>query len=439
MPRLDPWLAAALLLTAACSAPTDQLEHDVREAPGYRQRVFHLEAPCTINVEGVGPVDIEEDYIPGVVACENGGAPLEALKAQAVQARSFLYYKIFVQGQTTIRNSTADQVYSCSYRPNGPDAIHRQAAEETRAQYLTWDNSIVAAFYVAGAIPPNPNAADPWGSCMGNGGSDPTSTQRWVTYNRGKTGCNVELTDLGFVPADCRDNPHNRGCASQNGEACLAGLGIGYRDMLKYHYGDDIVLEVGEGRCGATPPSAEDQFCIDNGDGSHCFDAATRIECSGGAASMTEACADGCGEGACLVPPAPTFCTELANGAYCDGANAVTCAAAAIAATEACPGGCAGGACVPPATGNNDVIDPPNNGTGGTTGPDDEDPDGPAAAPGANAVPPTIGPSPGIDGGCATASGGGGLGALLFALLFSGIGTRRSRAARWTPRANRPR
>lgn len=428
-------LLASLGLVASCSAddsPPPELEH----APGFRQKVFFLEAPCEVMVEGIGMVDIENDYIPGVVACENGGAPLEALKAQAVQARSFLYYKLFVAGQTTIRNSTADQVYSCSYRPNGPAAIHRQAADETKAQYLTWENSIVASFYVAGAIPPNPNAADPFGSCMGNGGSDPTSTQRWVTYNRGKTGCDIDLTDLGFVPADCRGNPHNRGCASQNGEACLAGLGIGYEDMLKAHYGDDIVVATGDGRCGATPVSAEDQFCIDNGDGSFCFDALNRIDCAGGAASLVEACDDGCGEGACVVPPDPTFCTGQPDGALCDGASLVVCSAATISMTQICPNGCAGGACNAQTPVNNGTTvngDPGpgpgtnNNGTGPTT-----------PAVGNDGVPPVVGPSPGLSGGCGTVSGDPTGAWWLLALVFSGIGSSRRRASRSRDRANPP-
>ena len=426
---------AAITLAASCSAQDSTPPPELEEAPGFRQKVFYLEAPCEVNVEGVGLVDIEEDYIPGVVACENGGAPLEALKAQAVQARSFLYYKLFVAGETTIRNSTADQVYSCSYRPNGPDEIHRQAAAETKAQYLTWEDSIVASFYVAGAIPPNPNAADPFGSCMGNGGSDPTSTQRWVTYNRGKTGCGIDLTDLGFVPADCRGNPHNRGCASQNGEACLAGLGIGYQEMLTFHYGDDIVLAVADGRCGADPPlSPEDQYCTDNGDGSFCLDAANRIDCAAGAASLVEACELGCGDGACLVAPDPTFCSGRTNGPHCDGATLVECDTEAIAMTEACPAGCTAGACSA-APDNNSNPGSLNNIPGGNDDDDEDDENGPA---GNDAVPPVVGPSPGVVGGCVTAPTDAAAPFWLLALVVSGIGSARRRGARSTPRASHP-
>lgn len=431
------WLPLALVVSlAGCSSQDASVPPELEDAPGFRQKVLYLEAPCSVNVEGVGMVDIEEDYIPGVVACENGGAPLEALKAQAVQARSFLYYKLFVAGQTTIRNSTADQVYSCSYRPNGPDAIHRQAAEETKAQYLTWENSIVASFYVAGAIPPNPDPGDPFGSCMGNGGNDPTSTQQWVTYNRGKTGCDIDLTRLGFVPADCRGNPHNRGCASQNGEACLARLGVGYQEMLKFHYGDDIVLEVADGRCGAEPISPEDQFCIDNGDGSHCLDAATRIACESGAAAVTEVCDEGCGEGLCLLPPDPTFCTGREDGSHCNGAAAVECAAEAISISEACPNGCTDGTCNAMIDNGNNSPTTQGNSNNDNVNPGDDD-DG-EINPRNDAVPPVIGRSPGIQGGCATVGDSAPGSLWLLALLFTGIGTSPRRRGRSTARASRP-
>ena len=45
----------------------------------------------TVNVQGIGPVPTESDYVPHVVACENGAASFEALKAQAVAARSYAY------------------------------------------------------------------------------------------------------------------------------------------------------------------------------------------------------------------------------------------------------------------------------------------------------------------------------------------------------------
>lgn len=340
-----------------------------------------------VNVEGIGMVDIENDYIPGVVACENGGAPLEALKAQAVQARGFLYYKLFVAGVTTIRNSTADQVYRCSYRPNGPDEIHRQAARETKGQYLTWNDKVVAPFYVAAAIPPNPDPANPLASCKGTGGNDPTSTEKWVTYNFGKSACNIQMTNLGWVPDDCNRNPHNRGCASQNGEACLARVGWKYQDMMDFYYGSDIKIVNSTGTCGGPAPyelTDYDRFCGLKADGSYCFDASVRVDCTGTFSSANQLCPTECVDGACAQVEEPTdeTCGELADGSYCvDNVTRVECAGNVLSMTETCPGGCDVGACQEVAT-NNTTPDPNNtNSNPNNSNPNNENPTTPGQFP----------------------------------------------------------
>ncbi|MSP59966.1 MAG: hypothetical protein EXR72_06425 [Myxococcales bacterium] len=89
-------------LAFAC-APAE--EYGVLEQP--------LAAYCTANVKGVGKVDTEKVYLPRVVHCENGGAPYEALKAQAIAARTYLYYKMETAGSIAdgraIRSSPADR------------------------------------------------------------------------------------------------------------------------------------------------------------------------------------------------------------------------------------------------------------------------------------------------------------------------------------------
>lgn len=436
-------LFGAIIIAAGCG-PTESVPPDLADAPGFKKRVFHLEAPCEINVSGVGMVDIEEEYLPGVVACENGNAPPEALKAQAVQARTFLYYKIFVNGQTTIGNSQSDQVYSCSYRPNGPGPEHVAAVDATRGQYLTWEDTIIASFYVAAAIPPNPDPDDPYNSCRGNGGNDPTNTERFVTYNLGKSGCDIQMSNQGFVPADCRDNPHNRGTASQNGQSCLANTGVGYRDMFAMYYGDDIELVVADGACGGQPLlSPEEQFCADAADGSHCFDAATLLACAGGELQMRETCDEGCGEGACLVPVPPTFCTGKPDGEHCDGASRVECAEEMVSLTEACPAGCEEGKCIDDDGGSANNL--PGNNSGGPNN-SSPDPDN-GANPGGeeeerptgevidrDGLPPVLGTSPGVSGGCSTTAPSGGEAWLLLGIAGLILRKRRHRRAQLSSR-----
>jgi hypothetical protein len=195
-----------------------------------------LQAYCEAEVIGVGTLDAENVYLPSVVNCENGGAPLEALKAQAVAARTYLYYNM--ETSDGIEDGQSDQVYSCNRNPGD---IHFQAVRETVGEVLTYRNKVIAAFYVAGSIPNNTQTcvADP---------NDPNaaSTEQYVTYNEGKSGTEIEQTILGWV------NPEfsrNRGCQSQNGARCLANLGWQYQDILRFYYGEDIVFTTATGTC----------------------------------------------------------------------------------------------------------------------------------------------------------------------------------------------
>ena len=201
-----------------------------------------LDAFCEAEVLGSGLLDVENDYLPQVVACENGAAADEALAAQAVAARSFLYYKLAREG--AIGDGEGDQVYSCG---NPAGERHRRAVEATSGLVLGYRGALVAAFYVAGAL------QDPPG-CTG-GVDDPTDTEVFVTYNDGRSGADVEQTTLGFIDPD---NFENRGCQSQNGANCLAQAGRGHASILRFYYGEDIEIFRAEGPCVIAPDDPGD-------------------------------------------------------------------------------------------------------------------------------------------------------------------------------------
>jgi hypothetical protein len=199
-------------------------------------QTFGLTAFCQATVETAGGdvvVDVETDYLPHVVACENGAADRAALEAQAVAARSYLYYRLERTG--SIGDGTGDQVYTCS-RPPGDQ--HYAAVAATSGLVLRYEDTQVAAFYVAGALQDGPD-------CVG-GTNDPTSTEMWVTYNEGLSGDDITQTMLGFVSPS---NHANRGCMSQNGSDCLAEEGRDVRSILRFYYGEDIGIERAEGAC----------------------------------------------------------------------------------------------------------------------------------------------------------------------------------------------
>ncbi len=191
------------------------------------------DAYCTVQVDGTGAIDMEENYLPHVIQCENGGANLEALKAQAIAARSVAYYNMATEG--SICDSQGCQVYSCGASPG---AIHHQAVDETSGMYLSYDDMLTYAFYVAG----DSNVSPP--SCVGSSGS----TEHWVTYNEGKTGADVEQTELGYVSYPILGQ--NRGCMSQWSARCLENHnGYDYMGILRFFYGDDIQVLSAPGPC----------------------------------------------------------------------------------------------------------------------------------------------------------------------------------------------
>jgi len=210
------------------------------------QIALPVTAYCSVSVKGKGTKKVETDYLPRVVQCENGGAPTEALKAQAVAARAYMYYKINKYG--SIADGTSDQVYSCGKTPT---AAHINAVKATAGQILMYQSKFVCAFYVAGAKPSTPTckalSSDP----------DSTKTEKYVTYNQGKTLGNVKASPLGWSPGPGKIYAENRGCKSQWGSRCLATKGKKWQDILRFYYGADIKIVKATGSCvNPTPPDA---------------------------------------------------------------------------------------------------------------------------------------------------------------------------------------
>lgn len=220
-----------------------------------------FDAIPNINVIGTGLVPTESDYVPNVVRCENGLASFEALKAQAVAARTYAYYRMDSTG--SINDGTSDQVYSCS---GSAGLIHHQAAQATEGEILyirddiggTQQDVLIAAFYVAAAIPSGPFDINNPGVIVDPGDSDPTNTEQWVTYTyaNGDVGGDNLGTPLGFQGTPTNPNWPNRGAKSQNGADYLSDNSVSYLDILKYYYGADIQVRT------ATTASTGVQFSM---------------------------------------------------------------------------------------------------------------------------------------------------------------------------------
>ena len=231
--RLALTAAVSSVISPAFAAPPRQTAYDFANV-----RIKNVAS----NTKSLA---VETDYIPNVVQAENGAAGPEALKAQAVAARSFLYYKLNTQGY--IGDGENDQVYTDS--ANAPPlAQHIAAAAATEREILRFGNgtndTTIAAFFVAGKRPNSATGTAPFGVAESIDPAIDSGTEQYVTYNRGLAGDNITQTTLGFTTNPPSNFPLNRGAMSQNGGSFLNDNGWNYMDILRFYYGADIHLEV---------------------------------------------------------------------------------------------------------------------------------------------------------------------------------------------------
>lgn len=188
-----------------------------------------------------GPMALEE-YVARVVTAENGTAADPALRALAIAARTFVLRAIrdsrtLGTPQNPIINSPKFQVFA--HRPATRPSL---ATAATLGAVCRYRGELVICNFVAGAI---------W-TADGKPGQDPTHTEKWVTYNEGKTGAAVKPTPLSNT-----SRPDNRGCMSQNGSDYLARHGYEHEAILRYFYGADLEigpLEIAPPAPGPIPP-----------------------------------------------------------------------------------------------------------------------------------------------------------------------------------------
>jgi peptidoglycan hydrolase-like amidase len=128
----------------------------------YGKDVSTADTGGTINVSGIGAIDFETTYLYGIAEMP-ASFPTEALKAQAVAARSYAYrYK---QSGQSICTDEGCQVYSASKAAN-PPAAWKAAVDATKGQIIdgvTTFFSSTAGGYLS---------TSGWDTTDGNGGSD---------------------------------------------------------------------------------------------------------------------------------------------------------------------------------------------------------------------------------------------------------------------------
>lgn len=145
--------------------PIENTGDSIEETPPVKQeeeeQLVHME-----RSDGTRE-DIElETYIIGVVASEMPASfPLEALKAQAVAARSFVCKREYQVDDTTSSQVYHDeeelkQIWQEHYESNY--AIIKQAVEETKGEIITYQNEVITAAFFSSSCGKTNNSEDYW-------------------------------------------------------------------------------------------------------------------------------------------------------------------------------------------------------------------------------------------------------------------------------------
>ena len=132
---------------------------------------FNFEQNILVKVKtskGIIKVPLEE-YVVGVIAGEMPiNFHIEALKAQAVAARTYVLKKISYNNEYDVSDNTNDQMYyTYEYLKNKWQDkyveyinIYKKAVLETKGQYITYNNEIIDALYFSTSVGYTENSED---------------------------------------------------------------------------------------------------------------------------------------------------------------------------------------------------------------------------------------------------------------------------------------
>lgn len=128
---------------------------------GYLEIFPNLKTGKTLTLVNALPL---EEYLYGVVPSEMPASwPIEALKTQAIAARTYVLSNIgqYSQDGFDILPTTASQVYG-GVEEETP--VSNQAVNETRGKVVTYNSRLITAYYSSGAGGMTESGLDAWGS-----------------------------------------------------------------------------------------------------------------------------------------------------------------------------------------------------------------------------------------------------------------------------------
>lgn len=184
----------------------------------------------TVTVEGdsAGTYTLD-DYVAGVVKAEMGAErdKPEALKAQAIAARSFLLYSKKDSTTCTVGNGEFFQAFDAINPSNSQDQVYIDAAYETSGMVVMKDGEVAFTQY-SSYSPNNTEINGKWNVTMYKYGSDPSSVWTWNAASKAE----VKNANNYFHPTPGHSNGMSQALAGY-----LASKGQTYQQILETFYG----------------------------------------------------------------------------------------------------------------------------------------------------------------------------------------------------------
>jgi Stage II sporulation protein len=244
------WFAIGALVLAVVAFATQS------EPRGWRLPRPRPTYPTSLPVEvttALGKMNLEGEYLPGVVDCEIAyfTEDADALGAQAIAARTYVARFLALRGADA--TVPIGPHFQC-WRPVVYERS-REAVDRTRGMVIRHDGTLITGNYAAGARARNakceplspklhglPHAT--WTGVKrayekGTRFAGAYWTEIFVTSNAGRRGRDVTATTLGS------NTPENRGGLGQHAAICLAERwGATTEKILRHFYGEDIVVSL---------------------------------------------------------------------------------------------------------------------------------------------------------------------------------------------------
>lgn len=189
----------------------------------------------TVTVDGK-TISLDE-YVAGVIKQEMGGNQIEALKAQAIAARSFVLFKKQNDSSCTVGNGQFFQAYTTA----NEGEIYMQAAKETSGMVVSRNGKVAETAYQshpAGMWQKEDSSG--WHVTFQRFADDASTKWTWNgpskdTVRRTAGGGSLYGTEMNY------DNPHNWGMSQTIAMYLAAGEKYKYTQIIDLFYKQPIV------------------------------------------------------------------------------------------------------------------------------------------------------------------------------------------------------